>query len=132
MSWDIFVQDFPAEAQTVADIPDDCAPSGLGNRAVIIAKISQVIPEVDFSDPTWGVIDGADWSIEVNLGEAEYCRSLALHIRGGEEAVAVVDAVLEALGCRAIDSQTGEFFVAGPAAKASFKQWRAYRDSVAG
>jgi hypothetical protein len=130
MSWDIFVQDFPKDAASVADIPDDFLPKDVGDRSEIIAKISEVVPEADFSNPTWGLIDGEDWSIEVNIGDSDTCSGIALHVRGGDEAIGVVDAVLRALGLRAIDSQTGDFFVAGPEAHASFSKWREYRDSV--
>lgn len=130
MSWDIFVQDLPTDAATVAEIPDDFVPQGLGNRSEIVAKICEVIPDANFSDPAWGLIDGDDWSIEVNIGDSETCTGFALHVRGGDQATGVVDAVLRALDIRAIDSQTGEFFVAGPESQASFKMWREYRDSV--
>lgn len=132
MSWDIFVQDLPKDAASVADIPDDFVPKEIGDRSDIIAKISKVVPEADFSNPAWGVIDGEDWSIEINMGSSETCSGFALHVRGGDRAIGVVDAVLRALGLRAIDSQTGEFFIAGPDAQASFSKWRKYRDSVVG
>lgn len=130
MSWDIFVQDLPADASTVAEIPDDFVPRDIGKRSDIIAKICEVIPDANFSDPTWGLIDGDDWSIEVNVGDAETCTGLALHVRGGDQAIGAIDAIMRALGLRAIDSQTGEFFVAGPVAQASFRKWREFRNSV--
>jgi len=75
MSWDIFVQDVPSEAMRVADIPSDYRPSLIGKRSEIIHAIIDVIPTADFSDPSWGLIDGEDWSIEVNLGQKDdrYC-----------------------------------------------------------
>jgi hypothetical protein len=51
MSWDLFIQDIPAAAQNVGDIPDDFHPAPLGSRAAIIAKIREVAPLADFSDP---------------------------------------------------------------------------------
>ena len=130
MSWDIFVQDLPRDARTVADVPDDFVPKDIGERSEIIASISEVIPKSDFSDPAWGRIDGQGWSVEVNLGDSETCSGFSLHVRGSDEAIGAVDAILQALGLRAIDSQTGELFVAGQDAQASFARWRQYRDSV--
>jgi hypothetical protein len=131
MSWDIFVQDFPPDAHTVDDIPDDFTPTSLGPRAAIIEKISEVTPFADFSDPTWGIIDGDGFSIEVNLDADEIVDGFALHVRGGDLAAACVVALIEHLGVRAIDSSTGDFFT--PAnALASLRQWRAYRDRVVG
>jgi len=132
MSWDIFVQDLPRDAATVADIPHDFKPAPIGKRADIIETIRDVVPSADFSDPSWGQIEGEDWSIEVNIGKNETCNGFALHVRGGDAAAAVVAAILDHLKLRALDAQTGEFFVAGPEALASFRQWRAFRDRVIG
>ena len=130
MSWDIFVQDLPSEAKTVADIPSSFRPSLIGKRSEIIARIIGIIPSADFTDPGWGMIDGEDWSIEVNLGQEEDCRDFALHVRGGDAAVGAVAAILRQLNLRALDSQTGEFFAADSNAIESFRQWRQYRDQV--
>ena len=132
MSWDIFVQDLPKDAATVADIPDDFKPSSLGPRAALISRIKEVVPNANFADPTWGIIDGANWSIEVNLGKDEECGGFAFHVRGGDEAALVVGAILEHLKLRAVDGQSGEFFVAGSTAVESLEKWRNYRDSVIG
>jgi hypothetical protein len=132
MSWDIFVQDLPRDAATVVDIPPHFEPSPIGKRADIIAKIKEIVPAADFSDPSWGVIEGESWSIEVNIGKSEICKGFALHVRGGDEAVAVVAAILDHLDLRALDGQTGEFFTPGPEALDSFRRWRAFRDRVIG
>lgn len=131
MSRDIFVQDLPRNAKRTADIPEDFRPRAIGKRAEIIAKIHEVVPGADFSDPAWGTIDGADWSIEINMGEEEVCRGFAFHVRGDGAAPHVIAAILEHLGLRALDpSQPGGFFEAGPQARASFARWRAFRDQV--
>jgi hypothetical protein len=130
MSWDIFVQDFPTGATSVEEIPKEFRPAAIGRRSEIIETIRKVIPVADFSDPAWGVINGPDWSIEVNIGAEEICNGFALHVRGGDAAAGVVAAILEALNLRAVDSQTGEFFVAGEEGIASFRRWKAYRDEV--
>jgi len=61
----------------------------------------------------------------------EECDCVALHVRGGDGAVAAVASIVDDLGIRAIDAQTGEFFVPGPAAIESLQAWRAYRDRQA-
>jgi hypothetical protein len=50
MSWDIFVQDLPRDAKTVADIPDDFKPAVIGARSEIISMIKEVVPTANFSD----------------------------------------------------------------------------------
>ncbi len=132
MSWDIFVQNFPQDARSVADIPADFRPSSIGPRALIVEKIKEVVPSAEFSDPSWGRIDGDRWSVEVNLGKREDCEHFAVHVRGGDAAVGVVAAILQHLGLRAVDPQTGDFFESGPKALECFWNWRAYRDRMVG
>ncbi len=131
MSWDIFVADYPRSARTVKDIPDDYVPSPIGTRTNIIARIKEVVPSADFSDPSWGRIRSDTFSIEVNLGDDEELMSFAFHVRGGEEAVPVIADILDRLNLRALESGSGGFFERHTAA-AGFQQWRGYRDRVVG
>ena len=132
MSWDIFVHDFPEILDSVSDIPDDFQPPAIGSRSEVSAKLLEVFPDTDFTDPAWGVIDAEDFSIEVSIGSDEPCTGFALHVRGSDDAVGAVAAILDHLQLRAIDMQTGEFFVAGVAAQESFAKWREYRDRTVG
>jgi len=131
MSWDIFVQDLPKAASTIEEIPDDFTPRQIGKRSLIIAKIRQIMPAADFSDPSWGRIEGENWSIEINMGEDEECSDFCFHVRGSDEAAGVVAAILKELELRALDPahETG-FFTAGTDAVEAFRRWKAYRDQV--
>jgi len=132
MSWDIFVQDFPSDAKSIEDIPDDFKPGSIGKTSDIIERIKEVVPTADFSNPAWGTIDGDGWSIEVNIDEEEDCHGFAFHVRGGDAVVGVIGAILQHLKLRAVDSESGDFLVAGPEAIASFRRWRTYRNQVVG
>ncbi len=131
MSWDIFIQDFPASARWVEEIPDDFDPAPLGPRDEIIAKILEVVPFADFSDPSRGQIDRPEFSIEVSLGKEEMVGCVALFVLGGDTAAGCVTAVIEHLGFRAIDTGTGEFFTPEDAL-VGLQRWRAYRDQALG
>jgi hypothetical protein len=131
MSWDISIQDLPRDVQSIADIPNDYRPSPLGPRAAVIARIQEVLPDVDFSDPTWGMFERQDFSIEFNMGAKEICDGFMLHVRGGGNAIETVARLLHHLQLRGIDCQTGDFFSV-EAALGSFGQWQAYRDRVIG
>ncbi len=126
MSWDVFIMNLPLDAQTVDEIPDDFEPAPLGPHAAIIEKIREVASSADFSDLSWGMIDGEDYWIEANLGKDEVVNCCALHVRGGDLAVACVMAIIDRLGARALDT-SGEF-VTHDNATAGLQQWRAYRD----
>ena len=131
MSWDIYVQDLPEGIKTVEEIPEDFHPGLIGRRRELIAEIKAVVPEADFSDPSWGRVEGPDFSIEFNMGDDEEVVCLALHVRGSEGAVGLIAAVLDRLGLQALapDSETG-LFEAEETARESFARWRSYRDTV--
>jgi hypothetical protein len=130
MSWDISIQDLPADAATVADIPSDFKPSALGLRSELIVRIQELLPDVDFKDPSWGILDGGDFGIEFNMGDDDLCDGFMLHVRGGgSTAMTVVARLLEHLKLRGFDCQTGDFFQ-NDAAEDSFRQWQEYRDRV--
>ena len=130
MSWDIIAQDLPASVTSVEDISDDFQPKPIGNRAQLITQIQQVVPQVDFTDPSWGIIEGDDWSIEVSMGDEEFCNSIAFHVRGGDGAIGAVSVMLDKLKLRAINCQSNDFFTAGPESLESFQAWCRYRDRV--
>ncbi len=128
MSWDISVQDMPDVAR-IEDIPDDFRPEPLGQRADVIASIQTLVPEVDFSDPSWGRLEDERFSIEFNMGSKERCEGFMLHVRGGDTAIGVIDHILKGLGRRAFDCSAGDFFSAD-SGQESFSAWRAFRDRV--
>jgi len=131
MSWDIVILDFPPDAVTVADLSGrDFKPGPLGPRNDLIARIREILPEADFKNPSWGVLDSEDFSIEFNMGRKETCDMISLYVRGGgHTAMVIVAKLLQHLKLRGIDCQTSEFF-RYDAAEESFRKWQKYRDQV--
>jgi len=132
MSWDIFVQDIPREFTSVSVIPDDFDPKPIGSRTEIIEKICEVVPNVDFTNPTWGLIHGDGYSIEVNIGDEDPLMSFAFHIRGGDQAAFVIADILDRLNLRAFDPQSDSGIFSLANGVESLRKWRAYRDRVVG
>ena len=129
MSWDISIQDLPASAVTLEEIPDDFQPSPLGPRSEVIARILQAVPGVDFTDPSWGMLQRDSFSIEFNMGPEEICTGFMLHVRGGADDMQLIGDLLKAMNLRGIDCQTSEFFTVD-AGEESFSEWRQFRDRV--
>jgi hypothetical protein len=102
VSRDIFVQDIPNDAMAVDDIPDEFVPQPIGSSERVIDTLKKLAPSADFSDPSWGVIDGPGYSIEVNLPQGDNIDNFALHVRG-EGADHLIAALLAELGLRAFD-----------------------------
>lgn len=131
MSWDIYVQDIPENVASVEDIPADFKPGLIGKRPDIIAKIKQVVPSVDFSNPELGKIEDPNFSIEISIDEKEECDGFAFHIRGGDIASYVIADILQNLGLHAFDpsSETGLFKIDSNAAE-GLQRWREYRNKI--
>ena len=133
MSWDIFVQDLPQGIRSVDELPSDFRPRPIGKRVDIIAAIKEIIPDADFSNPCWGMIEGADYSIEVNLGQQEILDGFALHVRGGSEEVSkVVLKLLRHLGLCGIDPSAYEILTPKSLSAPGFRRWKDFRDRVIG
>ncbi len=113
MSWDVFVQDL-SDVDAVAEIPDDFVLRSLGSRTARIAKLQGILPDGDFSDPSWGLLDPPGVSIEFNIAQEEDIGGFVMHVRGADEAVRVVLQILCELGLRALDSGSGSILPGGP------------------
>lgn len=130
MSWDIYVQRLPDGVRHVEEIPSDFAPGPLGPRAAVVAGIEHVFPDVDFTDPEWGLVERDALSIEIHLRAADPVMSFALHVRGGDDAASAVGALLEHLDVQALDPQSSSGIFGVESAAGSVERWQAYRDRV--
>ena len=130
MSWDIFVQDIPVGAQTVDDVPDDFKPRPLGSRAEVLRRIREVVPNADFTDPSWGTFEGPGFSVEFNIGGADEVESFVMHVRGSDGAAGFVADLLIRCGWRAFDTATGTGIFDPTTALESLQSWMAYRERV--
>jgi hypothetical protein len=132
MSWDIHVQDLPPGIADLSDVASDFEPQPLGTRAALIERISTLVPGADFSDPTWGRVDGPGYSIEISLGSRDPVEGFAFHVRGGDLAVGVVADILDDLGLCAIDPGSSTGLFSRDDAAGSLERWRQFRDAVVG
>ena len=131
MSWDVFVQDIPQSIRSVDEIPSNFRPASIGRRSELISRILDVVPFADFSDPTWGRIDGPTFTIEVNMGEKDLLNGFAFHARGDEMAAEVIAEILLHLELRAFDPQVpSDLFELEFDPAVGLRKWRSYRDSV--
>lgn len=118
----------PANIQSLEDIPDDFTPGIIGSRSDIIREIVKVAPSADFSDPSWGMIDGPDFWIEVSM-RAEQVQCCHFILRGSDKAVGVVADIIQRLGLPALHSG-GDGIFRQEEAIAGFREWRKYRDQI--
>lgn len=127
MSWDIIVQDIPKSVKTVEEIPSEFTPQPIGSKNEIIFKILEIVPEANFENRDWGIIEGKSFSIEINIGNEEVLTSFTFHVRGDKKALDLVSAILDHLNLRAFDSNG----IYNPKTSiGSFENWNAYRNFI--
>jgi len=110
MSWEILVQDLPNVAN-LEDVPNDFRPGSIGTRTELIARIKKVAPSAEEQDG-WLFVQNAevDLSIQFHMEDPQLVRYLMIHVHGGANSKARVAGIIEKLGLRAVDVDTGELF----------------------
>lgn len=132
MSWDVLLMPLPDEIASVNDLPDDHEPPPVGPAERVLARLRDAVPDVDLTDPAWGLLTGPSWSVEVDIGSEDPVRSVTLHVRGsGDDVLPVVLRIAAALGCRAVDYSTAELLT-GAEDLAGWHGFQGYRDRVLG
>ena len=66
MSWDLFVQDW-GNFESLDDISNDFEPQSIGKRSEVIDNIKAAEPTIDFSNPSWGILENEQFTIEFNM-----------------------------------------------------------------
>jgi hypothetical protein len=132
MSWDVSVFAAPQPPPPVAEMPDDWRGAVLGTAREVRDKVSACLPDVDWSDPTWGIYDGGQFSFEFNLGRDEANDGFMVHVRGGGYALAPLQRLAERWGWYLLDCSQGEWLHHCAEAEAGWQGFQAYRDRVLG
>jgi hypothetical protein len=130
MSWDVTVQRFSREYESIGDIPDTERCVVLGSRVEVQAAISRHFAATNRADPAWGVFDAADGAVEFNLGDGDPSEGFMMHIRASAAIVQTIVAMCLAERWQALDCSTSVFLerVANP--EAGLEQWIDFRNRV--
>jgi hypothetical protein len=132
MSWDLIVFDFPdpmsAPDTGLAIIPDDWMPPSMGSSESVRAKISGALPEVDWTDPSWGNFDGSGFSLEFGMGKEETISSFSIFARGN--ATQAVLMLVSATGWRILDLSSGKWMHASSNPDEGREAFQSYLHSV--
>ncbi|MEZ4705755.1 MAG: hypothetical protein R3A44_01035 [Caldilineaceae bacterium] len=128
MSWDVILMNVPSNVRSISELEDELPI--LGSKIEVLSILSSALPSINLSDPTWGVMDGDNFSIEFSIGDKDPIQTIMLFVRGSDDAVRVIEKVCQYSGWRALDTSLGDFisFEENPAA--GLQQWRAYRNQV--
>jgi hypothetical protein len=130
MSWDVIILNISGETRTVSELTDDSVIP-LGSRDEVLSIIHNVFPQVNLSDPTWIILDGNDYSIEINVSQNHQIDTLMLHVRGNPEAINAIESLCKATGWRAFDPSGGDFIdFTNPDRDKGFQRWQGYNDFI--
>lgn len=129
MSWDVMVFHVREKPQSLADWTEDMLLP-LGTAAEVRAAISAALPDVDWSDRTWGLYGGNGFSIEFNVGNDDPIQNVMLHVRGGGDAIRDIMRFVVPNGWVAFDCSTSEFLDPINPSDAGWVGFQKYRDKV--
>jgi hypothetical protein len=86
VSWDVSV--FGGnEPPPVDNFPPDWEPPIIGSAHEVRASISAHLPDVDWSDPGWGLYGGKGFTFEFSI-TGDPVRHIMVYVRGSGDAVA--------------------------------------------
>ena len=130
MSWDVVILALPPGTRSFNDLPKDYDAS-LATISFVHSTLRELFPDINLTDPAWGVLVADTYSMEFNIGSEDPCRSIMLHIRGDEASLTPIRALCERTGWGAFDTSDGALmdFSADPGK--GLRAWRAYREQVA-
>lgn len=132
MSWDVSVFGASTPPPPVSEMPNDWRGTSLGLGAAVREQISACIPDVDWSDPTWGHFRGDGFSFEFNMGQKEPLDGFMIHVRGGGDAVATLLRLAERAKWYLLDCSEGEWLHHCSNPEAGWEEFQAYRDRMLG
>ena len=116
----------PPVEQMSSDWRGEC----LGSQTEVRGKISRVLPEVDWSDPSWGIFDGDGFSFEFNVGGEDPSDGFMIHVRGGGAAVTQLLKLAASTGWYLLDCSQGEWLHHCKDPEAGWTGFQAYREQV--
>jgi hypothetical protein len=130
MSWDVTVQRFNMEYESVAEIPDSEQCVALGSSAEVRAAINRFFPAVDWSDTSWGIFESDNCSVEFNMGEDEPNTGFMMHIRASSNVVPAIVAMCLAERWQALDCSEGVFLERTLEPGIGLEKWATYRNQI--
>ncbi|QWX85600.1 hypothetical protein H0I23_08155 [Cellulophaga sp. HaHaR_3_176] len=125
MSWDIVL------LKEKFDTNDkDYLPPTLGKRIELISQLTNILPNLDFSDESWGIMEGDGFSIEFNIGNNEDVDSIMLHIRGGGNPIKIIQSIMQEFKWESLDCSTGDFMELNNVSNESWTKFQTWRDKI--
>jgi hypothetical protein len=132
MSWDVLLYSADGTPGTLAALQegDGVDLPVMGDAPAVRRALSVALPEVDWSDPGWGRLEGTGFSIEFNVDREGPVTHVMLHVRGEGDPVTLIVALCKANTWRALDTVTGVCLDLENPSRKGWNDFCAYRDKV--
>jgi hypothetical protein len=83
MSWDVLSFNYHgAPLKNIALSSDEDGPDMLGSAEDVRQAIANALPDVGWSDPTWGMYLGDGFTFEFSTGKGDPVTTIMVHVRG--------------------------------------------------
>lgn len=132
MSWDVMVLNFSGKPpEDLEELPEDQNADPLGSAEEVRDLISHALPGVDWSDPTWGIYTGDEFSFEFNTGKEDPIESLMVHVRGNGHPIPSLLKFANPNKWSLIDCSTSQLINPDNPSDEGWQGFQAVRDKVA-
>lgn len=102
--WGLVIVKLPVGVASPLDLEPLAPAEVLGPLPEVVAKIRDIEPDAEFSNPALGWIRSPTWSIELAIGREDPVEWIRLFVRGhGDEVVERIARLAALLGCMAFD-----------------------------
>jgi hypothetical protein len=128
VSWDAHILRLDRPVKSIDDLPHEYTPPPLGDADKVRAAISESFPGTDWTDPSWGMLDGGEFSLEFSLGSQVTVASMGVHIHGSGDPVSPLLRMCSMNGWSALDVQTTELLDPQAPHLSSWSNFCAWRD----
>lgn len=126
MSWDVLLLNYGGLIPKTGEEPSALP---LGKRSWVCKRIARVLPQVNWTDPTWGIFDSGGALVEFNMGDEDPVESIMLHVRASGDVVPLLHQLATANGWAILDMSSGEFLTPEEDSN-SWDEFQEFRDRV--
>ena len=130
MAWDVLIFNLRGASPSSLDDLKESDVFPLGPAMQVRQRISTLLPDVDWSEPEWGIYGDDGVSIEFNIGNEELVENMMLHVRGDGDAISVIGRFVPSLGWKALDCSTSEFLDFQNPSEEGWKGFQAFRNKI--
>lgn len=128
MSWDVLVLDFGGTPPN--EFSEANKPAAMGSPAEVRSMIDESLEDADWSDPHWGVFEGAGFSLEFNMANKGAIEGFTVHVRGSGDAMKALLAFSTPNEWSLFDTSAGEFIDPESPSDEGWTRFQSYRDQV--